>query len=78
MVIEASLDGCDIFCVVKDRAGSERVFKLILLSTLEIEHPKTKERLERLSLLTGGEHVAIVLLLSGEGSLAMFGRIQVE
>uniref|UniRef100_A0A8H7NCN0 Uncharacterized protein n=1 Tax=Bionectria ochroleuca TaxID=29856 RepID=A0A8H7NCN0_BIOOC len=77
---EDRLQGHDIAFPVEPRAGQQRGVKFlsILLATDEINTSETKEKIERLCNLNGGQNVAILLLLKGEDAIAAFMRLQVQ
>lgn len=78
MSLESSLTGHDVAFPIKDRVGLDTTFKLVLLSTLDVSSSDGKARLERLSILTGGRHAAVILLLNDEDSIMVFSQLQME
>ncbi|CZS76645.1 unnamed protein product [Fusarium graminearum] len=51
----------------------------VILSCLhELQSQEGKARVERLFLMEGGEHVAVILLLDGEDSMLGFSNVQAE
>ncbi|QPC75768.1 hypothetical protein HYE68_006520 [Fusarium pseudograminearum] len=51
---------------------------VILSSLHELQSQEGKARVERLFLMEGGEHVAVILLLEGEDSMLGFSNVQAE
>lgn len=53
-------------------------FKLILLSSGEAKTTEVKTKIERLSMLNGGQKVAIMLLLDGSGRVDSLVHLQMR
>ncbi|KAI9171997.1 hypothetical protein HJFPF1_01489 [Paramyrothecium foliicola] len=76
--IECPLVSHDVAIPLPRLDSHADAFRLVLLSTLELAAPEAEERIERLSLLGGGNRRAIVLLLTGDDSGAAFARLQLR
>ncbi|KAF4965360.1 hypothetical protein FSARC_6818 [Fusarium sarcochroum] len=75
---ETTLDACDITFPVTTSDVSPVVFRAILSSLSDLQSLEGKARVERLSLMNGGKHIAVMLLLDAENSIETFSRIQAE
>jgi hypothetical protein len=62
-----------------DEGGKKHsVFRAILVSPLEPDFSTICDRMERLSLLNGGRLIAAIMLLSGDGAMTAFIKLQAE
>ena len=75
---ESNLDSHDIaFEVTGDDNGKDSMFRAILLSGNEGWSPqRTRERIERLRLVSGGRRLAVIFLLDGEDAEDTFAKLQ--
>lgn len=78
--LEASLQNHDVaFALPQSQHHQPRVsFKLILLSSEEAKAAEVKAKIERLSMLNGGQKVAIMLLLDGSGRVDSLVHLQMR
>ena len=76
--VEKELNTHDAAFTVSGQGGMRAVFRLLLLCTGDVWRDETLERMERLSVLNGASHVAIVLLLAGDAAMAAFARLQMK
>ncbi|KAF7559673.1 hypothetical protein G7046_g4480 [Stylonectria norvegica] len=75
---EALLNTHDVAFPMRDHVGHSVVFRLLLLSTLDVDSRDARSRVERLSVLDGGKHAAIILLLSGKDAVTALNRLQMH
>ncbi|KAL3606480.1 hypothetical protein FPOAC2_01437 [Fusarium poae] len=75
---ETILEACDIKFPITASNTTTAYFKVILSSLSELQSQEGKARVERLFLMQGGEHVAVILLLDGEDSMLGFSNVQAE
>ncbi|KAL6920106.1 hypothetical protein FSHL1_004083 [Fusarium sambucinum] len=75
---ETTLEACDITFPITASNTTTSDFKVILSSLSELQSQEGKARVERLFLMQGGEHVAVILLLDGEDSMLGFSNVQAE
>ncbi|CEI65045.1 unnamed protein product [Fusarium venenatum] len=75
---ETTLEACDITFPITASNTTTSDFKVILSSPSELQSQEGKARVERLFLMQGGEHVAVILLLDGEDSMLGFSNVQAE
>ncbi|KAM0299137.1 hypothetical protein HYE67_009255 [Fusarium culmorum] len=76
--LETNLEACDITFPITTSNTITVDFKVILSSLHELQSQEGKARVERLFLMEGGEHVAVILLLDGEDSMLGFSNVQAE
>ncbi|KAM0391066.1 hypothetical protein ACHAQC_007245, partial [Fusarium culmorum] len=74
--LETNLEACDITFPITTSNTITVDFKVILSSLHELQSQEGKARVERLFLMEGGEHVAVILLLDGEDSMLGFSNVQ--
>lgn len=77
-IAEAHLDTHDVSFQVSGQAEPDATFRLLLLSTQEASLGDDSKRIERLSVVSGGRNIAIVLLLTGDDAMTAFSNLQVE
>lgn len=77
-LLESTLEACDITFPITASNTTPVDFKVILSSLSELQSEQGKARVERLFLMEGGEHVAVVLLLDGDDSILSFSNLQAE
>ena len=77
-LLETTLETCDVTFSITSSDTTPVDFKVILSSLSELQSEQGKARVERLFLMEGGEHVAVVLLLDGEDSILSFSNLQAE
>ncbi|KAM5362785.1 hypothetical protein ACJZ2D_012369 [Fusarium nematophilum] len=75
---ETTLDECDITFSVTSAGGLPSVFRVALLSVEEFQSPTGRARVETLSLVNGGRHSAVILLMGQENSMETFSRVQLD
>lgn len=56
--------------------GSSSMFRIVLLSSAELESGPGQARVERLLVMNGGRNAAVVLLVKDEAAMEIFFRIQ--
>lgn len=78
MSSETQLNSHDIGFPATSRGDATTVFRIILLCATEVGTQHVADRIERLSLLDGGRHVAIVVLLRGDDCMTAFAKLQME
>ncbi|UKZ62754.1 uncharacterized protein TrAtP1_003987 [Trichoderma atroviride] len=79
--LETNLHGHDVAFALPPQSEDHepRVsFKLILLSSEEAKTAEVEARIERLSMLNGGQKVAIMLLLDGSGRVDSLVHLQMR
>ncbi|KAI8690674.1 hypothetical protein NCS56_00058500 [Fusarium sp. Ph1] len=75
---EATLDACDITFPITSSGTPPATFRVTLLSLTELQTHDGRARVERLWLMSGGKHTAVVLLLCGDNPMETFSRVQTE
>lgn len=78
LIVEKEINTHDAVFPVPDQGKMRTDFRLLLLCTADLWHEETLERMERLSVLNGASHVAIVLLLVGNAAMTAFARFQMK
>lgn len=78
LVIESKLDTHDAVFAIPTQGDDDVVYRLLLLSTSDATKSDTEERIERLSVLSGGAHIAIILLLVGDDAMTAFTQLQMK
>ncbi|CZR35204.1 uncharacterized protein FPRO_00674 [Fusarium proliferatum ET1] len=76
--MESNLKACDITFPVPVSNSPSAAFRAIVSSLSELQSSEEKARVARLSLMNGGEHIAVILLLDGHKPMESFSRLQIE
>lgn len=79
--LETSLQSHDVAFALPPQSQHHQprvFFKLILLSSEEAKTAEVKTKIERLSMLNGGQKVAIMLLLDGSGRVDSLVHLQMR
>ncbi|KAI1058141.1 hypothetical protein LB506_000113 [Fusarium annulatum] len=76
--LESNLKACDITFPVPVSNSPSAAFRAIVSSLSELQSSEEKARVARLSLMNGGEHIAVILLLDGHKPMESFSRLQIE